>query len=316
MGIFGCFDMASFDGDTVAWFTSTRTFTSQAGKFAVSNLEGNLACSVPGGTATSVNANGKDIDVDSAAVLGDASFNHVGEVVYTDVPDANTFQLVGGTGAWGLLKDVVANPLYYGAVGTQKYYYAATWQYTFTYTFVGEQTNMNLYFNVSAATKEYYKADGSAHGEEALNTAQGFRLGFCSTYDSTSHKRIVWAPFRQQGTWDHDGDAETAQVKSIRYVNGTAAGSDMNDYTADGTGTLLDSAAAIDLGDGSAAKAATLDNCLGVFTKPVAPASNTVQIEVRMTAWFEGTDASIVTSAQTLFQQVSATLPFTVRKAA
>lgn len=310
---------ASITG-TVAWFTSTRSFTSSAGKFQVASLEGNLACVVTDGTATTLDGeNANNIEFDGDARLGDASFNHTSGHLYTDVPEvADSFEDLG---AWALNKRTTPSTWYYGSMGSPAvyYYYAATWQYTFTYSFKAEQTDLNLFFDVNNSTYEYYKNDGTAHGEEAADTALGFRLAFASEYTMStandSHKEIVWAPFRAQGTWDHDGDGEgatpTAEVATIRHVK------DEDEYGTYGT-ELLDSSAKTNtstygLGDAGDSKAATLANCIGVFKKPTSEGN--VSITVKMTAWFEGTDPNIVTVTGKKFQQVSANLVFKVRKA-
>ena len=288
---------ASITG-TVAWFSSTRVFESEAGKFSVAQLEGNLACTVTDGTATT--KNGDDINFDANTFLGDASFDAANKVLYTDVADTTTFRSLG---AWALTKGS-SSGWYYGTANTKIYFYAATWKYTFTYTFMAEQTNMNLYFDVNSATSEYFKADGTAATAtpaEAVNTAQGFRMAFVS-----STKKVVWAPFRTQDT---SGDKPT-----IRYVTSTSS----DGGTFSSSLVLLDetakASATYALGTAADAKAATLGNCIGTFTKPVSPGD--VSVEVEMTAWYEGTDPAIVTDEGTKMQQVSAVLPFTVRAAA
>ena len=308
---------ASITG-TVAWFTSTRTFTTSAGNFRVASLEGDLACVVADGTATT--KNGNNITVDTDARLADASFNHLAASrhLFTDIPDTATFQDLG---AWALDKYTVPSSWYYGQMGDLRYYYAATWKYTFTYTFKAEQSNMNLFFDVNNSTATYYKANGDAATTapaEAADTALGFRLAFTSDYTMTSendtHKQFVWAPFRAQSDVDPDGEADSGdEHKAIRYVSTTTAAP--ADYTTD----LLDSGAKTDtttygLGEAGVVKADTLPNCIGVFKKPASEGD--VTVTVNMTAWFEGTDPAIVTDEGKKFQQTSANLVFKVRKAA
>lgn len=288
---------ASITG-TVAWFSSTRVFTSQAGKFSVAQLEGNLACTVTPGIATA--ASGDNITFNANTALGDASFNATSKLLYTDVADTETFRSLG---AWALSATGDSAGWQYGTANGITYYYAATWKYTFTYTFMAEQTDMNLYFDVNKSVSTFYKTDGTEAGDEAVNTAQGFRMAFVSD----TNKKVVWAPFRAQEPTGDEGNPTIRYVSSTDSDLGTFDSVVLLDKTAKASDTYA-------LGTAADSKAANLDNCIGTFDVPDHPGN--VTIEVEMTAWYEGTDPAIVTNGSTKMQQVSATLPFTVRAAA
>ena len=290
---------ASITG-TVAWFTSNRVFESQLGDFKVGNLEGSLECVATAGIATGLNGN--NITISENYILGDASFDHTSEKVFTDVPGSDPTSFID-LGGWSLKESGEGSnsSLLYGSVSSTKYYYCATWKYTFSYTFVAEAGDMNLYFDIAKANTAagYKQYTGTVEGE-ALDTAQGFRLGFC-----TSEAQVVWAPHRAQSG---------SNPATIRHVKDGSP-----DAVADYTGSvLLDSAATADLGQPTDAKAKSVNGYLGTFSKPVdsaTGAARTISLEVRMTAWYEGTDPSITTRNDTAYQKVKAKLPFVVRPA-
>ena len=306
------FSTAASVTGTVAWFTSTRTFESKAGNFQVGQLDGNLACDVTAGIATTKNGD-NDISFAANSILADASYNHTNDHLYTDIAGAaNSYQDLG---AWA--STAAGSQWKHGEVGTVTYYYAATWTLTFHYTFVAEQTNINLFFNITDATASITKSGSTSYSEgdtqPDANTAQGFRIAFVSgTTIGTPGDGVVWAPYQTQ-----------TNAPAIRYVASTSG---LGTYAAVGaTGDLLDAtSSSIEALQNGAGKgqapgtkpATTATNYLGTFVKPAANAEQTVDLPIRITAWFEGTDPSIVTNPSTVMQALKVTMPFYVRDAA
>lgn len=309
------FSTAASVTGTVAWFTSTRTFTSNAGNFEVGQLDGNLACTVTPGLATeAVEGHADDIKVSDNAILADASYNHTTDKLYTDIAGAtDAYQDLG---TW-TDNGSASTAWKHGDVGTVTYYYAATWKYQFSFTFVAEQSDIDLFFNIAQAEAKITKDKGTTVSESAsqpaANTAQGFRIAFVSgTTIGTPGNGVVWAPFQTK-----------ANARYISDVDNDPAGTYTADYT-EGTGDLLDNTASgqtifgIASGEGQApgTKPGTdAANYLGTFAKPESNANQTVTLTIRVTAWFEGTDPSIVTNASTRMQALKVTMPFYVRDA-
>ncbi len=284
---------ASITG-TVAWFTSVRTFTTEAGNFEVGQLDGNLACAVTEGVATDVTNN--KVSFEANSILGDASYNHTTDHLWTDIAETSNYEDLG---TWGDAKWT------YGTVNGVKYYYAATWTMTFSYTFVAEQTSMNLFFNIHDAVATITKSGGaevnSSSSQPAANTAQGFRIAFVGGAAGTATNGVVWAPYRNYSA-------------NFSYVSNT---SNLADYSSGSTGDILDSSAkTVDALNhaADAIPATTAANYLGTFTKP--DSGGVVNLAIRCTAWFDGTDPSIVTGNDTIMQAIKVTMPFYIRKAA
>jgi hypothetical protein len=303
---------ASITG-TVAWFTSTRTFTSNVGDFEVARLDGNLECTqvtnMIGVTTPAAPNAGTSISPATGALLTDASYDHVNNVLYTDVADEEgTYTALteastpAGT-SW-LARDVDSKHFYYGF----------TWTYTFAYTFAAE-SKMNLYFDAKTSVAKCFPAGNS--GDEVASaqwdTIKGWRMAFVAT------NKTVWAPFRAQATNDNGTDSNTSDdYKEIRYIGGTDTEAD---YLQSSRKDLMDMdyKGTSDATIPAAGKHDTAhNNYLGQITKPDSPVNGEYKntINVKVVTWYEGTDALITTRNAMSFQRARATLKFTVREAA
>ncbi|MDY6391338.1 MAG: hypothetical protein SPL80_00700 [Bacilli bacterium] len=309
---------ASITG-TVAWFTSTRTFTTHAGNFAVGSLDGNLDCTLTEGLATDVVADAQStknqsISLEANSKLADASYNHANDHLYTDIADSSSYEDLGvWTNTTSFTPPATQTKWFYGDIGSPTathWYYAATWTMTFTYEFVAEKTDVNLFFNVRAATSTITAGTSTS----VADTAQGFRLAFVTGSAGSPANGVVWAPFATQGTWDDDGNNGTPEVPTIRYVSSTSG---LGAYTRGaGTGDLLDASDKTNDAYNHAATdtpATTATNYIGTFTKPATPGP--ISLAVRCTVWFEGTDPKITTRDGIDMQAIKVSLPFYVRNA-
>ena len=309
------FSTAASVTGTVAWFTSTRTFTSDAGNFQVGQLDGNLDCDVTAGIATT--ASDDNISFNANSILADASYNHTTDHLWTDVPGTDG-TLFSDLGTWGDAKWT------HGTVNSITYYYAATWTLTFKYEFVAETKNVNLFFDIEQATARITKNGNddiaSSASQPTANTAKGFRIAFVTGAAGSASNGVVWAPYRAQETLD---EGDPTEHEAIRYVSdedtigdytGTAAAGDLLDANANTVDALKGSAGTGHLQAPGTTPATTATNYLGTFTKPAVP--GIVPLVVRVTAWFEGTDPNIVTNNSTVMQALKVTMPFYVRDAA
>jgi hypothetical protein len=223
------FSTAASVTGTVAWFTSTRTFESKAGNFEVGQLDGSLACEVTAGLATELDGT-NNISFKDKSILADASYNHTTDHLWTDVPgtDGTAFSDLG---YWGDQKWT------HGEVGETTYYYAATWTYKFSYTFVAETKAVNLFFNIEQATARITKngndSVAESTSEPTADTAKGFRIAFVTGAAEHPADGVVWAPYRVQGTEaDHATIRYVKDAATVADYTGTAAAGDLLDADA------------------------------------------------------------------------------------
>ncbi|MCR5490977.1 MAG: hypothetical protein K6F32_02475, partial [Bacilli bacterium] len=166
-------------------------------------------------------------------------------------------------------------------IDSKYWYYAVSWNMTFSYDFGADETDRHVYFNVdrSAATTT---------GDDAtLETIKGFRLAF---HNGTS-RNLIWAP------------AQT-DVNDIHYVSSTSV---VSNYSENDKLNVWYS------GKGSTYRVAEG----GSYVAPTASAGNNYLCEltkgggnvtINCVAWFEGSDPNIVNSAR--MDTVAASLSF------
>ena len=323
---------ASVSG-TVAWFTSNRTFNTEAGNFAVVKTSTDLVCQMTGGTGTRLNAGSlandtKDdtIEIDNTAAtasvngvayeLTDASFDHTtGKVI---APDGDGTKV-------GSLKDYTAGSELergsYETTGTDvkntthHIYSAFTWEMDFKVEYSAAAGNSALLFDLS-------KTSFVSSTNEALTEAgKGFRLAFIP----------LGAPANAaSGNTYLTGETRVlarAQTTGITYIGNAAVGKtfaadsgetggDTTQATAYSGLTLIDANTSFTLPADNSTTAAALGNAstgtpayLGKF---VAAPDTIVHLRFAVVAWFEGTDATVV-NASALAEQVKAKLAFELR---
>lgn len=301
---------ASITG-TVAWFTSTRTFTSNVGDFEVARLDGNLECtgvSDPIGVSATTTDTGVNVSPIAGALLTDASYNHLTGTLYTDDADVENkyVPLTYGTAEAGttwLAREV----------SSKKFFYGFTWTYTFSYTFAAE-TAMNLYFDVRNSTATCWT--NAASSMQVTDTTQwdtikGWRMAFVVSGDGNN--KTVWAPFRDQVNDNGTPDNTTDDFNDIRYVGTTTT---IADYLQESRKDLMDMSYKTDNDSvipPSGTHGTAHNNYLGQITKPAQ--ADTGTLAVKVVTWYEGTDALITTRNAMSFQRARATLKFTVREA-
>ena len=286
---------ASVSG-TVAWFTAAKTVTATAGSFQASYNDGNLSVTASSWMATtnklgsgSLNqtilsiptkpTKGKDVTVTEGVTFTDASYDLATDTLYSDKvkddgTDPNEFESKG-TSAEKNNQWVIdaANKVVYGVV----------WDYTFTYKFGADIANKyDLMFSPSKSSLT-----------ASTDTGAGLRIALVGKdFDNgTNTNAVVFA------NENYDTDAK----QHISGENGSKT-----DYS---SLYIVSGSSDVDLDDAVSHKGK--QGYLGTFV-PTA-ANEDVTMDVRVVAWFEGTDNHVV-STQTL-SEVSATLGFKAVKA-
>ena len=262
---------------TVAWFTATNTFETEISSFAVTKLDGDLACDLAAGYGTTLNTDGegnKSIVVSTGVKLGDASFDHKNKKLYTDTKTEGTYQLLSSS--------IEGDEANWRASTTA--YYAVTWKMTFKYTYGADTSAMNLYFdNGSVCTGTQVTA--AATGNTKIST-NGFRIAFLS-----STRSVVWA------------NKETTAKCS--YISGAAGSEAVTAYVA-GDKDLIASDTTVSLTKNALSGSTSEVNYLGQF--PAGAEGAEVSLVVDCVAWFEGTDENIING--TRMDTVAASLKF------
>lgn len=297
--------VASIAG-SVAWFTANRQATINAGTYAVVKTTANLECTATNVLGTSVDDN----VITVSGVLTDASFNHKTGMIYQPNSSGSDFHEDYPEVAYNDAS--LATKLNRGTTSDSKTIYSAIlFQLEFKIDLGGSSDDYGLFLDC-------YHNDSPAHAGSEFTTggtpetAKGFRMAFYSAV-ATNYKNTVFADLQTSGTYDHDGDNETAVEQGCSYV--------ANSTDAFGTETLY-AAADHDLIDMSyntvlpdegvdAATAAARVDYLGKFAASAKDANNQVTLTYTVVCWFEGTDPEIVNrDAVSEYQSVAATLKF------
>ena len=279
---------------TVAWFTTVSTANAQLSSFAIRKLGGELALNIKtaaDGTSYGVGTR-KYGDSEGAALnpaetpasdvivlkgtnpaLCDASYKHTSTAsVYKSNSAGNAFNTIAES-AWAVDRT------------TQITYYAVSWTLEFTYTFGGDTTNVNLYFDLDNASLTAHVGAGSSSN----NTWKGFRIAFVTT-----NRTVVWAGGKTsaeaqvtgQGAIVYQSGASTSTVTEYADANSDSVAGDLiTGYGTSGTyAAALHAPTADQAGTGRA-------DYIGSFTS-AAPT-----LSVKCIAWFEGNDPNVVNGA-------------------
>ncbi len=309
---------ASITG-TVAWFTSVRTFDTSVGDFEVTKLDGNLACEMSALYGTK--KVGDDISLgdpshaNHAVRMGDASFDHQNKTLYTNDPNGganfvllDTMAAAGTGGIDGFAATNSSAWLYntvgtVDSVGTKEYYYAVAWNMKFSFEFVAEARDVNVFFNYKESSMAVQDGDGGAAAAGNTNdAAKGFRIAFLSRSATK-----VWgekfdgsAAVKSEATYSSTSD--TAQ-----YVNGVGSDSIANYSASSFIGSSEKAAAytkAVDA-DSNSTQTSRLDY-IGTIVNAAGTAND--YVVVTCVAWFEGTSKNVVDL--TRFAKITASMHF------
>ena len=297
--------VASIAG-SVAWFTANRLATVNAGTYAVVKTTANLECTATNVLGTSVDDN----VITVSGVLTDASFNHKTGKIYQPNSSGTDFHEDYPEVAYN--DENLATKLNRGTTSDSKTIYSAIlFQLQFKIDLGGSSDDYGLFLDC-------YNNDSPAHAGSLFSTggtpetAKGFRMAFYSAV-ATNYKNTVFADLQTSGTYDHDGDAETAVEQGCSYVANSTADFGTETLYAAADHDLIDMAyntALPDEGVAAATAEARVDY-LGKFAASAKGADNKVTLTYTVVCWFEGTDPEIVNrDAVTEYQSVAATLKF------
>lgn len=189
---------ASITG-TVAWFTSTRTFTTSVGNFSVVEAEGNLACEMAAGIGTTYDSETKTVSVQQESAdpaarqvimthgsICTKSGDNYGKAFVVNPDTGNTYFDRGkekGTGDGWLYRENLAMINKTNATKNVDVYIAVSWKMTFTYSFAGESKPVAVYLDthdsvfqgVDMAGDDY---DFTRNDVNKNDADKGFRIGF------------------------------------------------------------------------------------------------------------------------------------------
>ncbi len=284
-------------GGTVAWFSSVSSVKANAGTFASKATDGSLTLQMGAGHGTTA----EEVDgVQSAKVAsGDfmthASYDHATQSLCTrssetasgvrDVTDTN----------W-IAKE--------NFQGQNDIYWAVSWTMTFTYTFATE-SYVNLYFDPTSTLSDSSEGAGT-------KTAQGFRIAFVGEANGTGSTTTAKNTANTR-IWAKNQTASAAKyVPSSSYATANA----YQGAAYDPNTIIMDSAYCVEgnkIAEGTVVNNNSTQSTswLGQFGKATADSTTSV-LKFTCVAWFEGTDASVVTGS--VMSSLSAAMNFYVRQ--
>lgn len=270
---------------TVAWFTANRVFQTSITNFAVTSLDGELDCAFTAGVGTELadsalvnekDKNNKKIVVSDHYLLADSSLN--GKQLWTNVGDANA----DATGAYqSIVADVTdanetallaaTNTYTTPSSYTEKVLWAFTFKMTFGYTYSGDHTPVNLFFDNDSAKSIVEKTnhDAAVDGKE---TYKGFRIAFIC-----GDRTLIWAD-NQTGT----------NVKQVTSTDASAAIA----TTATSGVIASDTTVPAKPADKSASQSSRVD-----FIGQIPYAASNAHLDVWVVAWYEGTDPNVISAS-------------------
>ena len=307
---------------TVAWFSSNRAVELSTTSLSVKSIDGNLTLEGKNEVGTLLGdsyAEISQINFTTArhAVMTDGSVDLSGNVYRKSYKSTETTNFT--------VSDKTTEG-YKRAVGDTDYYFAMSWDLKFSYDFAGDATQVNLYLDPSSKIYQMDNNQEVAWGA-SNSTYKGFRVAFIAGNHSTlsSNSTKVWAPEQNENLCGFvnsvnnnfavvgTNDTAIPETDPVQYNSDGYHGGQYNQpveqtpvinlIAKNTTGTV---AATAESG------AASAPNCLGSFNKEASNDPST--LEFTCFAWFEGTDPNIVTSAQTYFDTLFASIKFFTRQ--
>ena len=299
---------------TVAWFTANKSVTINAGDFAVVSTTGDLSFEAAAGLGTQLSTSDNKVvepKTDSATVAGvaetynwvlsDASFDHTTGNVYYPYANGSMLALHDETYDSGAEADFLRQTKTISETGDpvtartiNKVYSIFTWSYTFKFTSENDAVvGLFLDFDNSSVT--------DVTSSNSNNSYKGFRIAFIS-----DDKETVWAANRAKAECTY---ATAAAATSAASSNTAYTGYDL--LATDQKGSVPEEAVASKT---NIATNTTYPNYLGQF--PVGDGSTEQELTITLVAWFEGSDADVITTVAGLYDTVSAEMRFEARNLA
>ena len=285
----------------VAWFTATRQVTATASTFTAASTTSALTIKTTHGQGThtsatdNTEANDGNVYVNTsnnttaatANYLCDASFDATsGKLYHTNLNDD------GKVGSFAVIDSSVADYSYDTGKktndGSHEIFYAVDWTYTFSYQTTNPHGTALL---LDRKTSTF-----------SINTslAAGFRIAFVNTATSAPYR--VWT---NSATSTYIKDTTASYDTSSSLVYDTSYDASHIVQTSTSYSRVEDSSI-------SSGNLASLPEYLGTFTSGSSPVNT---ITIKCTAWYEGTDSSVVNGnlTKTGNQAITANMNFYVR---
>ena len=219
LGILLLSTAASISG-TVAWFTASRTFSTQVSEFGVGSIDGELKATVAADIGTKVGSSDNIIELavgSTKSILTDASYDSSAAKVYTDNALVTEDETIGGVGFNETSFHLVGTDgtrtsanLKAGTKDSKDYYYAVTW--TITLKYQGAATSDNVHMLFDSATSTFTVSSTSTGSAKHLEVGNGIRFNL--EYNSTS--KINYAPLR--ATSGVQNVASTSTVEATQQL--------------------------------------------------------------------------------------------------
>lgn len=306
---------------TVAWFTANRSGTITTGNFAVVKTDGNLDVAVTDGVGTDRQQSGGKytiINPKTNAKLGDVSFNPSSKQLWNDTGTGTAFRTIGNSTDYLTLADA-EHPWKINSTT----YHAFTWKVTISYEWGADLTPMNIFFDYSASSMT-----GSAQDDEPNKiTEMGFRIAFISE----DNKTIVWTDTTDvaRAAADYSSPADGDTTDPGEGASSLSAVTSASTYGTYGTTNVnsgfcyfgADKYAAGSTAPSSATKtkASTYQKAVDGdanqnqredYLGQITHSASTDTFDIYCIAWYEGTDASIITDENVGLAQVASTIGF------
>ena len=322
------FSTAASVTGTVAWFSSTRAFSTSANTFTVKEVEGGLNAVVAGGVATTAYAEDDSTAVDYASTAKKIKSNTNCYLTHGSFnPDISTGN-ASKRQAWIIDREPASDAAYYTSKGTLAeaedtsdathnwidytdtttgsnafYYVAFSWTIKFSYEFNAEAEDVGLYFDYGASKLTVTPGSESS----AYSTALGFRIAFMPLVDAAGGanaakdgKTCIWAvgtPAENNrkhvvGSSREDG-VDSYDANSYIAGNNSSVSAPDTIYWNNTYERAADANASANPAAAKAANKARPER-LCTLTKN----NNGNQVWVKCVAWFEGMDVNVVSGSR------------------
>ena len=298
-------------GGTVAWFSSASSVDQKYGVFQAKAMDGNLSIEATPIAAKGTVAGAGDlaVQVKSNCFLTHASYDHANDAIFTRSSETKSGVrvVVDEDASPTPLTNWVAKSAYDGTEN-HDIYWAVSWTLTFSYDFATENAAY-LFFDPTSSLAATSAAIDETEGKK--NVIDGFRIAMVAadgTIAGSSVATRVWGKRRATSNYIDQTTAATKEAalsendytSGSPYTGSTFIGSGFSTKYDEGTILTVDKSS--DVG------------YLGKFVKPDAPAAARDDIVITCVAWFEGTDSSIVSSLDTVFNSITAHMKFYARE--
>ena len=244
----------------------------------------------------------KDAETDYYSMEGTTSITAVANIALGDLSDVWGLTCTGAHTPDDTIKIALTNTyaldtdwMYSTAkIDSNYWYYAVSWNMTFTYDFGSDPNPRKVYFDVSNSHADP-TVGTAAQGGASEKTQKGFRLAF---HNKTT-RNLIWAPLQDQPS-------------DIHYVTDiNAIGSYANNATEHLIYSGLENNKLVASGSASVNPGENVGmNYICTLAPDDGNAGNGIEnvVDINCVAWFEGTDPNVINRAE--MNNIAASLSF------